>query len=370
MATSQNQLKLESLHALLAKKVSQPENAQAGEYFNKLQTGFLEACGKSSSTWVRYYQIGPYRSQFRFSCEELSQQLTAPFSHLEIPCPPEDSPHFDLEMNFWDSTLSEIPLKPPRWSDAHASRLSLHEQQVFIQYDYGTNTLHALDLQKKQGIFWVKDARDVFFSERVCPIRSIFHWLSKDTSLQLIHGGSVGNEQGAVILVGRSGSGKSTASTSVLDSPLYFLGDDYCLVESQNYPKVHSLYASAKINSDMLNKFPHLTQYRVSASEGEPQKPSFLLYAGFKNRLKDSLPLKAILIPKVTGNAKTRIVPASSMNGLHALAPSTLFQSTGLGENSFKRMADLSRRLPCFFLESGTCLDTTPPAIAELLQSL
>ncbi len=370
MATSQNQLKLEGLHALLAQKGSEQDTARAEEYFEKLELCFVQAYQKTSQPWVRYYQIGPYRVRFRFSCEELSQQLGLPFSHLAIDSPSENPLHFDLEMDFWDSALSGIPLKPPQWSDAYASRLSLHDQHIFIQYDYGTSTLHALNLQKKRGVFWVKDARDVFFSERVCPIRSIFHWLTKDTSLQLIHGGAVGDENGAAILVGRSGSGKSTASTSVLDSSLYFLGDDYCLVESQGSPQVHSLYASAKINPDMLNKFPHLSQYRVTSSTGEPQKPSFLLYQGFKNRLKNSLPLKALLIPKVARQPVSQIIPASSMQGLHALAPSTLFQSTGLSENSFKRMANLSRTLPCFFLESGSNLETTPQAIAELLRSL
>jgi len=365
MASSQNELKQKELQRLLT---TTPADAiqDPGAYFQELHRQFTRALARDKTAERRFYKIGPYKACFHFANSELAANLAPPFVHLESKASPEP----DFTVVFADSRLSGIPLDPPRWSEIHGSRLSLHGDGVFIQFDFGTETLHAFRLRDKLGIFWVKDAAQVFFSEKVCPIRSIFHWVSQGSSLQMIHGGAVGDENGGVILVGRGGSGKSTSCTTSLLSDLFFLGDDYCLVDTGPSPRVYSLYASTKVNPDMLGRFPHLAAGRVVDSGPEAEKPSFLIPGAFHGRLKAELKLKAILMPRVTGKKETRIVPSTAMKGLHALAPSTLFQSTGLGESSFKKMADLSRRLPCFILEAGTDLEGIPRAVLGLLRTL
>lgn len=365
MAPSQNQLSLEDLQRLQDR--DSPQAARDPEaYFDELWRQFQRATKASSDARMSYFQIGPYRAKFIFACAELAENLTPPFLHLEID--PIDSP--DLTIGFWDSQSSGIPLQPPRWSDLQGSRLSLHGPGTYIQFDFGTEILNALRTQDKTGLFWVKDAQYIFFSEKVCPARSIFHWLSENSSLQLIHGGAIGNDLGAAILVGRGGSGKSTSCSTALRSNLFFLGDDYCLLDTGDDPKVYSLYASTKINPDMLPNFPHLSENRLPTTDTSLEKPSFLVYKSFSERFLASLPLKAILMPRVTGLPETKISRASAMQGLHALAPSTLFQSTGLGDASLKKMAKLSRTLPCFHLELGTNLESIPRAVGALLSSL
>lgn len=365
MAPSQSELSLEDLQRL--QEASSPSaDHDPRNYFQTLYAQFQRAAGSSRDTVIRHFKIGPYRAKFYFASRELAENLTPPFAHLETAST--NPPH--IKMCFWDSRESGIHLDPPRWSDLQGSRLSLHGEGHFIQYDFGTEVLHAFRTEDRVGLFWVKDSGRIFFSEKVCPIRSIFHWLSENESLQLIHGGAVGDESGAVILVGRGGAGKSTSCTSVLGSNLYFLGDDYCLIDTGERPKVYSLYASTKVNPDMLEKFPNLSRCRIAPSEQEEEKPSFLLHKIFGDRLLPELPLKAILLPRVTGRPETRIIPTGAMQGLNAMAPSTLFQSTGLGSSSFKKLAKLSRSVPSFFLESGTDLEGIPRAIEDLIKSL
>lgn len=362
MAARESELDLEALQRL--QESSAPDAAKTpAAYFDRLKSQFQNAAAKGAVR--RYFKIGPHRTEFVFACPELAEQLIAPFEHLEIEAPP--SP--DLSIAFWDSHFSGIPLQPPRWAAVQGCRLSLHGEGTFVQYDFGTEILHSYSSKERLGIFWVKDARRTYFAEKVCPIRSIFHWLCQGGSLQLIHGGAVGDENGGAILVGRGGSGKSTSCTTSLLSELYFLGDDYCLIDTER-PKVFSLYASSKINPDMLHHFPHLEASRIDPSEGEGEKPSFLLGRSYRQRLRAELPLKAILMPRIKGGLETGVTPASAMQGLHALAPSTLFQSTGLGDDSFKKMAALSRRIPSYYLELGTDLRGIPKAIGSLLRSL
>lgn len=362
MAAREGELNLEALQRL--QEASAPQAAKTpAAYFGELHRQFQAAAGKHPVS--RYFKIGPHRTRFVFACPELADSLAPPFEHLEI----EAVAGPDLTIAFWDSQLSGIPLQPPRWAAVQGCRLSLHGDGTFVQYDFGTEILHSYSAKDRLGIFWVKDATKTFFAEKVCPIRSIFHWLCQGSSLQLIHGGAVGDENGGAILVGRGGSGKSTSCTTSLLSDLFFLADDYCLIDTEQ-ARVFSLYASSKINPDMLPQFPHLSESRIDPSEGEGEKPSFLLGQSYRERLKAELPLKAILIPRLKGGLETQVSPASAMQGLHALAPSTLFQSTGLGDDSFKKMAALSRRIPSFFLELGTDLRGVPRAIGALLKSL
>lgn len=365
MAPSQSELTLEDLQRI-QDSTSPDASRDPRSYFKELHSHFQRAIEASDKPISRYFKIGPYRAVFLFASHELAESLVPPFAHLEINAV--DLP--DLTVGFWDSKGCGVDLNPPRWSDLQGSRLTLHGEDLYIQYDFGTEILHAFRVDDKMGLFWVKDVRHIFFSEKVCPIRSIFHWLSEGNSLQLIHGGAVGDDTGAAILVGRGGAGKSTSCTSTLHSNLFFLGDDYCLLDTGESPRVYSLYASTKINPDMLKYFPHLTKFRIASSEKEAEKPSFLIHDAFKDRLRRELPLKAILMPRVTGRPGTRILPAGPMQALHALAPSTLFQSTALGTSSFKKMAALSRSVPCYFLEPGTDIRGIPKAIGELLRSL
>lgn len=364
MAPSQSELTLEDLQRWQEK--ASPEAARDPEvYFEELMGQFRKAVARSSTASTRYFKIGPYRAKFLFACESLASALTAPFQHLEID--PLES--VDLMIGFWDSQASGIPLQPPRWSDLQGSRLTLHGQGHFIQYDFVSEILHAYRSKDRCAVYWMKDAKHGYYSELVCPVRAVFHWMGQESSLQLIHGGAIGDKDGAVILVGKGGSGKSSSCTAALQSELFFLGDDYCLVDTGAPAKVYGLYASTKLNPDMLAMFPHLGDFRIT-TERSDDKPSFLIYRPYKERLVPERPLKAILMPSVSGRKETRILPASSIHALQALAPSTLFQSTGLGDASFKKMAKLSRALPCFRLEVGTDLDEIPRSIGKLLKSL
>lgn len=365
MAPSQSELTLEDLQRL--QDSSSPGAIRSPKvYFQELHSQFRRAVEAGPKPMVRHFRIGPFRAKFHFASQELAEALTPPFAHLETA----PAQAYDICVGFWDSRRSGVALNPPRWTEIQGSRLGLHGDGHHIQYDFGTEVLNAFRAEDGLGLFWVKDAREIFFSEKVCPARSIFHWLSEDNALQLIHGGAVGDRQGGAILVGRGGAGKSTSCTAALKSDLFFLGDDYCLVDTGKSPKVYSLYASTKVNPDMVGRFPHLAACRMPATGVPDEKPSFLIHDSFKDRLLRELPLKAILMPRVTGRPETRVLPAGAMQGLHALAPSTLFQSTGLGGSSLKKMAELSRRVPCFFLEPGTDLDGIPVAIGNLLKTL
>jgi hypothetical protein len=185
---------------------------------------------------------------------------------------------------------------------------------------------------------------------------------------QFIHGAAVGNTDGGVLLVGKGGSGKSTAAISCLSSNLSYAGDDYCLMAWDPQPYVYSLYNTAKLDFDHFERFPHLVQHLHNRHPSEEDKGLVILQRHMPERLIAGFPVKAILIPRVVGHAQSRIRSASAAQALMALAPSTMFQLTRNREQSFRRITQIVKTVPTFVLESGSDMEGIPTAIENLLE--
>jgi hypothetical protein len=90
----------------------------------------------------------------------------------------------------------------------------------------------------------------------------------------------------------------------------------------------------------------------------------------YPSKVATRLPVRAILLPRVTGTPETRLKRISVAMALAALAPSTIFQLPRAGNEAFKFLATFARQLPCFSLEVGTDLSTIPLVIEGLLAKI
>jgi len=81
-------------------------------------------------------------------------------------------------------------------------------------------------------------------------------------------------------------------------------------------------------------------------------------------------PIKAVLIPRITGQSDTSVRPTTTGAALRALAPSTIFQLAGSGQTAFQTMSSLVKQVPCYSLELGTEMAQIPEVILSLLLSL
>jgi hypothetical protein len=188
-----------------------------------------------------------------------------------------------------------------------------------------------------------------------------------ESGVQLTHAAAVGGANGAALLVGPGGSGKSTTALGCLRSSLRYLADDYCLVDSSPEPVVHSLYNSGKVGVRDEARFGWL---RPAWAAQDVEKALYFLYPTLEHRLVSELPLRVILVATVTGRPETTLTPVSGMEALRAVAPSTLLQLR-VGVDSTRamtRMADVARRLPAYRLGLGTAVDQIPETIARLVE--
>ncbi|HMF82915.1 MAG TPA: hypothetical protein VKI01_06540 [Acidimicrobiia bacterium] len=224
-------------------------------------------------------------------------------------------------------------------------------------------TLSVIDRTRQTALHYFPDPSDVPWYQRATPLKDIVQAWTRSNELQLIHAGAVGNHDGGVLIAGVAGSGKSTTSLACLHGGLAFAGDDYVLVDVER-AFVHSLYSSAKLEWDNLDQHPDLFQPANSRADA---KALAFLARDAPERIAGGYPLRALLLPTITGREETRAVPTTAARALLGLAPSTMLQMPGNDQASLGAMTRLVRRIPAFRLELGTDLTAIPGVVEAVL---
>jgi hypothetical protein len=338
-------------------------------YFQTVCKAF-QVAAQATGIIERFYRIGGYTVCLRFAGFALVSYITPALAHLEIT--PTNTPA--LTVHLWDSasTLSIMP--PPPWQGddhlAHGEIRGYSDNRICTAFNQESKVFNMIDITQNLGIFWVRDATELPYYESAAPLRVILHWWMKQHNRQFLHGAAIGIKEGGVLLVGKGGSGKSTTALSCLDSELVYAGDDYCLLAAESNPYAYSLYNSAKLNADNIQRLPHLAPLIRNAERLGEEKAVFLLHEHYPEKIVSGFPIKAVFLPRVTGQKQTNLNAASAAEGLIALAPSTIFQlpgATSSGSSSFQAMAKLVKQVPCYILELGTDIAKIPDVILRFL---
>lgn len=178
----------------------------------------------------------------------------------------------------------------------------------------------------------------------------------------------MGRADGGVLLAGGGGSGKSTTALACLGSSLQYLGDDYCSLADGPEPRAFSVYGTGKLNRQWISRMSELVP-ALSFSVSDGDKAICFLRRHVPDKLLAGFPVKAILIVRIHGGSGTFLRPASAVEGLKALAPSTVFQLRRRSQDDTGWMAltRLVRQRPCHILEVGSDLARIPAPIENLL---
>ncbi|WP_374440076.1 hypothetical protein [Stella sp.] len=314
---------------------------------------------------ARRYRLG--RDAFRLVAAgaEAAAVFAATFSHIRLA----DAGEAGLEIHAWSEDAG--PLPPAPWpAEAYGQRggIDLGDGRFSAFYQLGADTLSLLD--RARGIALYHMRRSPPYWERSFPFRPILHaWLA-DTGLQPVHAGAVGRPGAGVLVTGPSGSGKTTTTIACLEGGLSYAGDDYVLVDAGPRPTVYSLYGGAKLTDDALRRFPRLAAHVWNPERAPGEKALVFGEAGFPDALVAEMPIRAILVPRVTGRRDTTIRRVPSAVGIRALAPTTLAHLPGHGGGTLAKLTRLCAAVPCFELAAGTDLPQLPAAVDRLLEEI
>ncbi|MCB2059589.1 MAG: hypothetical protein R3E09_08615 [Novosphingobium sp.] len=327
------------------------------------------------------YSIAGHDVRLRIAGRGFAEKLPTALNHLVAEAPREPA----LTIHAWDdeSTGTSLPRLVSRYlhfaemhcfdflgprnemNDFHGDRIRaiMHLDPVIVS---------LFDPQRSIALYWTRDVSRIPVWDWGTPLRIILNEWAKLRGMFLVHSGAVGTEDGGVIFAGKSGSGKSTSALACLsEGRLRYAGDDYSLIDGSGQPHVHSLYSSAKLKGEAdFTRFGHLLPLVANRSETHRQKALIFLQDAYRDRIISGFPLRAILVPRVTGRPETTIEPSSSIAALRALAPSTMLQLPGDGKDTMERLSALVRKVPAFTLNAGTEMRGIPESIAGLLADI
>jgi hypothetical protein len=350
-----------------------------------VEESFAAATTASGTVQSRDFVIAGYRVRVRAATSGLLARLSRALAHLEAAVSAEPQ----LTINLWDSGTGETPAPPTpavEGEQAPGAFFYYSDDRLRAGYQLGTSgdarvlssypeaptpALSVLDMERNAAWYWVEDAARIPYWEEATPVRYILDWWLRDRGVHQLHAGAVGTPEGGVLLVGKSGSGKSTSTLATLSSDLRYAGDDYVAVSQGDVPEVHSLYSSGKLMSDHVQRLPFLLPTLDNASRLDEEKAVVFINERWPSNISTGFPLRAILAPRVVpGAERAQVREVSPAMGLAALAPSTVFQMHTRGQDSLARMRRLVECVPSFTLELGSDMASIPRAIADLLERL
>lgn len=336
-------------------------------FFDTVYEAYEKAETVGSVSIDRFYCIAGFKIRLRFASSALIPYITPALAHLAIE--PISDPA--LTVCLWDSASTNTVMPPPPCPRNHIlKRGELHgfnNDRIHASFQWGAYSFSILDSDRNLGVYWVNSTAQIPYWETGAPLRTIFHiWMSK-RGIQLVHGGAVGMTSGGVLIVGKGGSGKSTTALACLNSKLFYASDDYSLLASEPNPTVFSIYSTGKKNADDLQRLPFLASAISNRDRLNSEKAVYFINDYFPEKILPSFPLRAILIPRITGKTDTTLTVANAAAGLAALAPSTLVQLAGAGKEACQAMIKIVNQVSCYYLEVGTDLGQIPEVILDLL---
>ena len=333
--------------------------------FEDSYEAYLKA--ESASTTVEsWHSIAGSPVCLRFAGTSLVDRIIPALEHLATQ--PAGSPA--LTVCLWESASFGVGfLAPsPEFNGKFRVRLRGVDNRILGTLYPDCDLLCMLDSARSLALYNIRDVSQHPFYEYGSPLLVILSWWAQTRGLTMVHAGAVGRLEGGVLLAGKGGSGKSTTALACLNSGLLYAGDDHCLLEPGRPPFVHSIYSSAKLAAERLDKLPRL---RTAAAAVESQgAEKAIIFLGKHNRagLSAGFPVRAVFAPRVTGRTGTSLTPLSPIGALRALAPSTIFETADAGPFELEAMTGLVKRVPSFTLELGTDLERIPRIITEFLR--
>ena len=258
-----------------------------------------------------------------------------------------------------------------------------------LRFQPDEQALSLYDPDRGLAMLCVADPAALPYWERGAPIRALFHWIMEDRGRCLVHAAAVGRPDGGLLIVGRGGSGKSTTALACVGRGLGYLSDDYCIVEPHDTrPRAHSLYSSAKLHRHQLRGtgqeagMAHLAPWVASGSSDDPggdqatdpagADKALLFVADHVARrdLIETFPIRAVIVPTITGRPSTTFAATSAGAALGALAPSSVLQAPGGGAGTLALLAGVVRSVPSIELRLGTDVDDMAGHLGRLLDQL
>lgn len=359
-------------------------------YYSDVLRSTAEAFGKVSTVPSTSIFIGDVTIELVFAHQRLSEVLLQAMQHIsgssqmissqEVVDLCQGREEEKLESTgrspyrilVWDSE-SEGTLMPPSpyaieavtyQGEFAASRNGRYN----MAYSVFAGVLLMADHEKRVAVMAMKSPSDLDLTVVASPFRMLLVWVLSRMRHPVIHAAAVGNAAGAILLGGKSGSGKSSTALHCLEAGMEYLGDDLCAVSiNGSQPEVHSLYATGKCLQEDLKYFPGLRPHTFKGTIGAETKRVLRLSTSFADQLPASKPVRAVLLP-VRDSGRFGLEKCSVGMALHSLA-SEAWSRDNTGRRIVNEvLSGLLRKVPTWKLYLGSRREAVPNLVMAILE--
>ena len=342
--------------------------------FAAMRTDFERAVKRfPEEVYQSFYTFAGRSVRIRVVGRQLAEHIVRPFAHLRPPEPPRESPQ--LAIDLWDDNKTERRPPPgPEYDDLPWTEATVQSTGDRFLGQRLPHTFSCLDRHASHILATIAWHDRIFIYERAKPLARLLLTWHNDRQIQIIHTGLVARDGKGVLLVGKSGSGKSTSSLACIAAGFDYLSEDYVGLEECDDGSFlgHSLYNSLFAKTTHLARFEDLFPHAYRGRLPHEEKSVLVLSQLFPERLRRTVPIRALAFPQVVDAERTEFRPASKGEALLALGPSSLLQipNRRLGSQVFGRLAQLVARVPCYCLKLGNDLRSIPACIDDLVAQL
>lgn len=261
--------------------------------------------------------------------------------------------------------------------DVDASRIGLgmlieqlEESGLCGCYESDYHSWQFMDVASKSGIQFLQKPDDIAPWEKSFPLRNFLHWAYAAQERRLIHAGSLGLANGdGVLLAGAGGAGKSGTTLAGVLQGLKSVGDDYVVMElADNQPRAFPVIRLMKQDPRGLERLglnAENAEFGALNWQGKHEFDFAELVPGSRSR---ALQIKAILLPRITGQNQTSISPATRHETMLALLPNNLQQLPGQMKQCLNFLAQMVRILPGYHINLGTDQQEITDVIHDFLE--
>lgn len=277
----------------------------------------------------------------------------------------------DLTIDIWDPKTADEVTQPSGDLESWYQHVAASKDGRYFAH-YLPNTRSCLDRSRNRVVATIDWHRRVFVYERGKPFTlPLLQWLG-DTGLPVVHAGLVARNKRGVLLVGRSGVGKTTLTLRCLRAGFEFIGEDYVVLEGSGDGGTlgHSLYGSAFLAADHLSGLGMPASIIYPGRDSLEKKSLALLGEAFSGQLKPTASVSALVLPRISEIRGTRMTPVTKGQALMELAKGSMLEIPNVGLRVFDGIVKLVERVPCYRLEYGYSAEEGPTALDDVLDRL
>jgi len=325
-----------------------------------------QAAEDAAGVHEHWFDIAGICVRILFAGPALADGFTEALAHLRVS--PAGRP--DATLHVWDSAGTGVAALPPPCTHAcytdRGDIWGFSSPRYRSAFHWSEFAIVLLDNATAEGVYWVRNAADLPYWTKASPMRSLFHWLMERGGRQLLHAAAVGDAEGAVLITGKGGLGKSTMALACLQAGMTYLGDDYVVVGLDPAPWVFSLYSTAKLDPGQMAAFPALAPL-VSKAGGAGEKSVLTLYPARAGQIARALPVRAVLTPRIRPEAETTFAPITKAALTRAAAFTTMAQLPHAGARTEALVGALLDQVPGLEVRPGASMTGIAAAVRKLL---